>query len=313
MIHLSTGIVIVAGSPRSLRREPARLLGALPGGQLIRPDRSNCASPPPGVGCTACVKDKPALVEPLASSRPAGSASLPNCGGRARVRRCRCRRTRSGWRKSREDAASLAPARGVDARGAAARRTSMRRAVDDPQDGRMRRARAPARASSRCAAYGHGPRAGSTDGTRRSASTRASGEPLRVGFVGSLVWYKGLSRLARARRRGASAPGRGARPRARRHDVGGSDPVAASAVREVSSLVRRGSSGGGRSRQRITFHGRFAHDDLARIHAELDVLVVPSLWQEAYGLTVREAFSSRRTPVIGSDDRGDRRGHPNTT
>ena len=54
---------------------------------------------------------------------------------------------------------------------------------------------------------------------------------------------------------------------------------------------------------RITFHGRYDHDRLAEVHAHLDVLVVPSVWQEAYGLTVREAFLSR-TPVIGSDIAG---------
>jgi glycosyltransferase involved in cell wall biosynthesis len=55
--------------------------------------------------------------------------------------------------------------------------------------------------------------------------------------------------------------------------------------------------------ERVIFHGRFDHDALGTIHGALDVLVVPSIWQEAYGLTVREAHLAG-TPVVGSDIAG---------
>jgi len=122
---------------------------------------------------------------------------------------------------------------------------------------------------------------------------RAPGAPLRVGFVGSLVWYKGLSVLAKAV---ARLPA-GAAEIHVHGDHEPSDPAVAGMVGPVVDEARAiaGSA--------IHFHGRFAHDDLASIHAQLDVLVVPSVWQEAYGLTVREAQLAL-TPVIGSDIAG---------
>jgi len=123
---------------------------------------------------------------------------------------------------------------------------------------------------------------------------RGPGEPLRVGFLGSLVWYKGLDVAARAI---SALPPGAAHLHVHGDHVGGADPVAAAECRAVAAQARDLAG------DRITFHGRYDHDRLAEIHARLDVLVVPSVWQEAYGLTVREAFLSR-TPVIGSDIAG---------
>ncbi|MBM3984968.1 MAG: glycosyltransferase, partial [Planctomycetes bacterium] len=78
---------------------------------------------------------------------------------------------------------------------------------------------------------------------------------------------------------------------------GGADPVAAAQCRQVADEARRLAPG------RITFHGRYDHDRLASIHAGLDVVVVPSVWQETFGLVVRECHLAR-TPVIGSDIAG---------
>lgn len=50
----------------------------------------------------------------------------------------------------------------------------------------------------------------------------------------------------------------------------------------------------------IVLAGPYAPGDLPGILARLDVLVVPSLWYEAYGLTVREAFCAG-VPVVASD------------
>src|SRR5262249_593339 len=41
---------------------------------------------------------------------------------------------------------------------------------------------------------------------------------------------------------------------------------------------------------RVAFHGRYANEDVAKILASIDVLVVPSLWYESYSLTIREGF-----------------------
>jgi len=50
----------------------------------------------------------------------------------------------------------------------------------------------------------------------------------------------------------------------------------------------------------IHFHGHYENRDVGKILAEVDVLVVPSIWYEAGPMTVREAFLSR-TPVIASN------------
>ncbi len=54
---------------------------------------------------------------------------------------------------------------------------------------------------------------------------------------------------------------------------------------------------------RVAFHGPFAHAALGRVLAGLDVLVVPSLWEENAPLTVQEAFLAR-LPVLASGHGG---------
>jgi glycosyltransferase involved in cell wall biosynthesis len=78
---------------------------------------------------------------------------------------------------------------------------------------------------------------------------------------------------------------------------GGNDPLVAEEIRSVARAAQAIAG------ERIQFHGRFDHDALGTIHGSLDVLVVPSIWQEAYGLTVREAQLAG-TPVVGSDIAG---------
>ena len=50
----------------------------------------------------------------------------------------------------------------------------------------------------------------------------------------------------------------------------------------------------------ITLKGPYANEDLPGILAGLDVVVVPSIWYEAYGLTIREAFLAG-VPVVTAD------------
>jgi glycosyltransferase involved in cell wall biosynthesis len=47
----------------------------------------------------------------------------------------------------------------------------------------------------------------------------------------------------------------------------------------------------------IIWHGRFSRDHLAPVLADIDVLIVPSLWYENAPLVIQEAFAAR-TPVI---------------
>jgi glycosyltransferase involved in cell wall biosynthesis len=50
----------------------------------------------------------------------------------------------------------------------------------------------------------------------------------------------------------------------------------------------------------IQFHGRYENTDLPDILSGLDIVVVPSIWYEAFCLTVREAFLAN-VPVIASN------------
>jgi hypothetical protein len=50
----------------------------------------------------------------------------------------------------------------------------------------------------------------------------------------------------------------------------------------------------------IRYEGAYEQADLPRILAELDVVVVPSLWNEAYGLTAREARAAGRAVVVSA-------------
>ncbi|MHB8174574.1 MAG: glycosyltransferase family 4 protein, partial [Nitrospirota bacterium] len=50
----------------------------------------------------------------------------------------------------------------------------------------------------------------------------------------------------------------------------------------------------------VTFHGRYAFDDMGVILAGIDVLVIPSLWPETFNIVMREAFACG-VPVIASD------------
>jgi glycosyltransferase involved in cell wall biosynthesis len=287
MIHLSTGLVDrckVLGLPCVV--EVSDFWPRCPKVQLIRSDRSNCQLAPPGLGCTACVKDKPGLVRPLALlDRLLGG--LPERWAKGVGQSIPAHPP--GWSKSREDAASLV------------RRESWMR-------DRLLRADAlvvPSHTLKR-SMMGLGIPAGHISLSAYGMDTtwladgppnrreRRLGEPLVVGFIGSLIWYKGLSLLAEAV---AAMPAGTVTLQVHGDHTGGSDPVVAEIVQsEVAQARRIGAD-------RIHFHGRFSHDELGKIHGGLDVLVVPSLWQEAYGLTVREAQLAG-TPVVGSDIAG---------
>ncbi len=55
----------------------------------------------------------------------------------------------------------------------------------------------------------------------------------------------------------------------------------------------------GKNPERVRYLGSFPHQEIARIYAELDVLVIPSLWEENSPLVLLYALHTK-TPVIAS-------------
>ena len=110
---------------------------------------------------------------------------------------------------------------------------------------------------------------------------RTPGEPLRAGFVGSLVWHKGAHVLVDAAR-----------------GLAGSIEIHIHGDVNVSpeyvGRLREAAAG-----EPVMFHGGFSRDEAGAIYRSLDVLAVPSLWPENSPLVIHEAFM-HGLPVVGA-------------
>jgi len=106
--------------------------------------------------------------------------------------------------------------------------------------------------------------------------------PLRLGFVGTLVWHKGVHVLLDALR---ELP---------------SDGYVLSIFGDTRTFpdyvasLRQQAAG-----LPVTFKGAFARHETAAVYAAIDVLVVPSIWMENSPLVVHEAFMAG-VPVVGA-------------
>ncbi len=115
------------------------------------------------------------------------------------------------------------------------------------------------------------------------AAPRSAGDGrLRIGFVGTLTWHKGPHVLVEAARR---------LPRELAQvTLFGSTDTFPDYVAELRRLAEGAP---------VTFAGGFDPADAARIYAQLDVIVVPSLWPENSPLVIHEAFQAG-VPVVGT-------------
>jgi len=103
----------------------------------------------------------------------------------------------------------------------------------------------------------------------------------RIGFIGSMRAHKGCHILAEAFVR--------SRPiAASLHFYGGGD--------EAYIQMLKQQFGG----PDISFHGRFDHGSAAEILAGLDMVVIPSIWEESYCLVAQEALAARRIIVASN-------------
>jgi glycosyltransferase involved in cell wall biosynthesis len=103
--------------------------------------------------------------------------------------------------------------------------------------------------------------------------------PLRFGYVGSIAPHKGVHTAVEAMR-----------------SIDPSDAVLhlwgdADAFPEYVREMRPGSS--------VVFEGRFREDEKPRVYAAMDVLLVPSIGLESFGLAAREAMACG-VPVVAS-------------
>ena len=115
------------------------------------------------------------------------------------------------------------------------------------------------------------------EGAKDEAPPRTFSRPLRVGYLGSLMPSKGVHVLVEAFS--------GADSNRVRLDVHGGVAGTAEGRAYLERLDALASG-----EEAVRLHGRYPPGTLPGILAELDVLVVPSLWYETYGLTVREGF-----------------------
>lgn len=125
-----------------------------------------------------------------------------------------------------------------------------------------------------------------TDKVRPLARKREANAPLRLGFVGSLLWYKGVDVLVRAMEQLGSR-------NVVLHVFGDFKPQSEEYHTKLAELAKA-------CGERVQFHGRFDNGKVADVYEQFDALVVPSTWFENSPITIHEAFLFR-TPVITSD------------
>jgi glycosyltransferase involved in cell wall biosynthesis len=107
---------------------------------------------------------------------------------------------------------------------------------------------------------------------------RASG-PLRIGFIGSVLPSKGVHLLLKAVRRLGD-------PSSMRLDVWG-EILPFHHDRDYGKRLEALRTG---FESVVHLHGNYDNERLPEILTGFDVVVVPSIWYEAYALTIREAF-----------------------
>jgi len=111
---------------------------------------------------------------------------------------------------------------------------------------------------------------------------RQPSRPLRIGYAGTIVWHKGVHLLLEAVR--------GLPPAGYELKIFGDADV----FPEYTAMLRERAAG-----LPVQFMGRFSRDRMAEAYAQIDVLVVPSLWLENSPLVIHEAFMAG-VPVVGA-------------
>lgn len=119
-------------------------------------------------------------------------------------------------------------------------------------------------------------------------------QPLQLLYVGRLRVEKGIAVILKALELLIKERGRhddGAFP-AHLHIFGSGDKVY---IDELQAFLKEKELTGA-----VTFHGKVSQDELITWYDRSDIMLVPSLWQEPFGLVIAEAMA-RKLPVIASN------------
>ena len=118
--------------------------------------------------------------------------------------------------------------------------------------------------------------------TRPQVPRSRGGQQLRIGFVGTLVWHKGVHVMLEAVR---------LLPSNRfTLQLFGNTTTFPDYTAELKAMA---------AGLPVTFAGGFPPDQSPQIYSQIDVLVVPSLWPENSPLVIHEAFMAG-VPVVGA-------------
>lgn len=118
----------------------------------------------------------------------------------------------------------------------------------------------------------------------KSCEGKKPGDRLRIGYVGQIIPIKGVHVLIEAYKKADLGD-------KTKLNIWGGLGKDVGYVDRLNALIDSGPS--------ILLRGRFEHDDLANVFADMDVLVVPSIWYENAPLVIQEAFAAG-VPVIAT-------------
>lgn len=273
LIHTSTTLVGLAREAGCATVVHAHdYWGLCPRVQLIRPDGEVCDSNM-GPGCLACVKER--ALDSIPTLERLGRAAGPALRGLA-ARVSQMEAVGEGLRRQAQEYLDLADRQEtvLGAYAACDLQVSPSRFLRDKY------LASGAFEPHRFLFSENGVR---TEHLSSRPKSPRDGGILRLGFIGSLVWYKGVETLVRAMRLLRDEPVQLA-------VHGQFDPQGDAHHADLRELAK------GTSTQ---FAGRFDNERLAEVHEHLDVLVVPSLWYENAPVTIAEAYACG-TPLLVS-------------
>lgn len=124
-----------------------------------------------------------------------------------------------------------------------------------------------------------------------TAPPRDPSEPLHIGYLGQIAPVKGVETLIRAFRQLGTANREPRAPRRAKLFLHGALNAFPDYVRQLKAIAAEDAE--------ISWQGAYTPEQLRGILANLDVVVVPSLWHENSPHVVLEAFAANR-PVVGT-------------